>query len=158
EPARPEAWRVSALAAVGARRASPPDPLRALVHLVRPRPRCKPRGVYVSQHRIREDTAMSWWNRSRRQDGTPYRDSGRARGPNRRRRLQLEGLEERMVLSTITLSEFFSGGAPVVRETINGATTDFVNPTAPFMVNTAVAGDTVNILDTSARIAITVNG
>ena len=101
---------------------------------------------------------MKFWNRSIRQDDRPRHSLTRARSPIRRRRLQLESLEERMVLSTYTLSEFFSAGVPVVRETVNGVTTNFVNPTSPFMVNTATAGDTVNVLDTSARVAISVNG
>ena len=79
---------------------------------------------------------MRFWNRSSRQDDRSHRDVTRPRGPSRKRRLQLESLEERMVLSTYTLSEFFSAGVPVVRETVNSVTTNFVNPTSPFMVNT----------------------
>jgi hypothetical protein len=70
----------------------------------------------------------------------------------------LERLEERKVLSTFTLSEFFSGGVPVVRETIDNVTSDFVNPASPFVVNTPGGSNTVNILDTSAGIAISING
>ena len=101
---------------------------------------------------------MIMWNRSRRQEDRSRRAFTRARGPSRKCRLQLENLEERTVLSTFTISEFFSAGVPVVRETVDSVTTNVVNPASPFVVNTRGAGDTVNILDTSARIAITLNG
>ena len=101
---------------------------------------------------------MNLWNRSRRQDDSSRRALTRARGPSRKRRFQLENLEERTVLSTFTIAEFFSAGVPVVSETVGNVTTNFVNPASPFVLNTVGAGDTVNILDTSARVPITVNG
>jgi hypothetical protein len=101
---------------------------------------------------------MNLWNQSRRQDERSRRALTRARGPSRKRRFQLESLEERTVLSTFTVAEFFSAGVPVVSETVGNVTTNFVNPASPFVLNTAGAGDTVNILNTSARVPITVNG
>ena len=62
------------------------------------------------------------------------------------------------MLSTFTLSEFLSGGVPVVRETIDNVTSTFVNPASPFVVNTPGGSNTVNILDTFAGIAISING
>jgi len=44
------------------------------------------------------------------------------------------------------------------RETINNVTSTFVNPSSPFVVNTPGGSNTVNILDTSAGIAISING
>jgi hypothetical protein len=101
---------------------------------------------------------MSWWNRSSRRDSRLFRDARRAGGPTRGRRLLLEDLEGRTLLSTYTVSEFFSAGVPVVRERIDNVTTEFVNPGPTFVVNTQGGSNTVNILDTSAGIAVTVNG
>ena len=101
---------------------------------------------------------MRFWKRSIRQDDRSHRDFTRARAPSRKRRLQLENLEERTLLSTYTLSEFSFVGIPTVRETVNGTTTNHVNPPSPFVVNTGSGSNTVNILDTSAHIAITVIG
>jgi hypothetical protein len=69
----------------------------------------------------------------------------------------LEDLEERKLLSTYTLSESLSGGVPIVRETVDGVTTNFLNPASPFVFSTKFGPNTVDILDTSARIAVTVN-
>src|SRR5262245_14121826 len=95
--------------------------------------------------------------RSNRRDDRSHRPSASARGPSRKYRLQLEHLEERKVLSTFTLSESLSGGVPVVRETIDNVTSTIVNPPSPFVVNTPGGSNTVNILDTSAGIAISIN-
>jgi hypothetical protein len=71
----------------------------------------------------------------------------------------LENLEERALLSTYTLSEYyFLGLIPTVRETVNGTPTDHFNPPSPFVVNTGSGSNTVNILNTSAHIAINVIG
>jgi len=71
----------------------------------------------------------------------------------------LENLEERALLSTYTLSEFyFLGIIPTVSETVNGITTDHFNPPSPFVVNTGSGSNTVNILNTSAHIALNVIG
>jgi hypothetical protein len=70
----------------------------------------------------------------------------------------LESLEERALLSTYTLYEIPTPGAPTVYETVDsGAPMKFVNHPSPFVVNTASGSNTVNILDTSAHIAINVN-
>jgi hypothetical protein len=67
----------------------------------------------------------------------------------------LENLEERTLLSTYTISEFkLLGIIPTVAETINGSTSYYYNPSSPFVVNTGGGTNTVNILDTSAGIAI----
>ena len=101
---------------------------------------------------------MRFWKRSIRQDDRSHRDFTRARGPSRKRRLQLENLEERTLLSTYTLSEFRSlREFRLFSETVNNITTDYFNPPSPFVVNTGSGSNTVNILDTSAGIAITVN-
>ena len=97
---------------------------------------------------------MRFWKRSIRQDDRSHRDFTRARGPSRKRRLQLENLEERALLSTYTLSEFYVIGIPTVSETVNNTTTDYFNPPSPFVVNTGSGSNTVNILNTSADIAI----
>src|SRR4051794_16366479 len=120
--------------------------------LVRPLPRCEPWRIGVSNHFLREDTAMRFWKRSIRQDDRPYRDFARARGSSRKRRLQLENLEERALLSTYTVSEFYNLGIPIVRETVDTITIDYQNPPSPFVVNTGSGSNTVNILNTSAGI------
>src|SRR5271166_6757621 len=104
--------------------------------LVRPLPRCEPWKICVWNHFLREDTAMRFWKRSIRQDDRSHRDFTRARGPSRKRRLQLESLEERALLSTYTLSEFYSlpFGFPAVRETVNNIPTTYYNPPSPFVV------------------------
>ena len=99
---------------------------------------------------------MRFWKRSIRQDDRFHRDFTRARGPSRKRRLQLENLEERALLSTYTLSEFYFLGIPTVSETVNNTTTDYFNPPSPFVVNTGSGSNTVNILNTSAHIGIDV--
>ncbi|MGO8902553.1 MAG: C2 family cysteine protease [Isosphaeraceae bacterium] len=101
---------------------------------------------------------MRFLKRSIRQDDRSHRDFTRARGPSRKRRLQLENLEERALLSTYSISESYLAGVPVVSETINNVTTNYVNPASPFVVTTASGSNTVNILNTSAHIAINVNG
>ena len=101
---------------------------------------------------------MRLWNRSSRQDDRSHRDLTSARGPSRKRRLQLENLEERALLSTYTLSEFYSFGIPCISETVNNITTNYFKPSSPFVVNTGGGSNTVNILNTAAHIAITVNG
>src|SRR5271157_28426 len=122
--------------------------------LVRPLPRCEPWRICVSNHFLREDTAMRFWKRSIRQDDRSHRDFTRARGPSRKRRLQLESLEGRTLLSTYTISEFSFFGGPAVQETINGNTTYHFNASSPFVVTTGSGTNTVNILNTSAGIAI----
>src|SRR5271166_335403 len=130
--------------------------------LVRPLPRCEPWKICVWNHFLREDTAMRFWKRSIRQDDRSHRDFTRARGPSRKRRLQLENLEERALLSTYTLSEIYLPipytPMSIVQETVNNTTTDYVNPPSPFVVNTGSGSNTVNILNTSAHIAINVIG
>jgi hypothetical protein len=93
-----------------------------------------------------------------RHDDLSPRDCGPARGPSRKRRLQFENLEERTLLSNYTVSELYHLGIPTVRETVNGATTDYYNPASPFVFNTGSGSNTVNILDTSAGIAIKETG
>jgi hypothetical protein len=72
----------------------------------------------------------------------------------------LENLEERSLLSTYEISEFVltnlthNFNIPVVSETVNNVRTDYFNPPSPFVVNTGGGSNTVNILDTSAGIAI----
>src|SRR5947209_7902897 len=100
---------------------------------------------------------MRLLNLLKRRDDRSRRPSTSVRGPSRKYRLQLEHLEERKVLSTFTLSEFLSGGVPVVRETIDNVTSTFVNPPSPFVVTTGSGSNTVNILDTSARVPISIN-
>jgi hypothetical protein len=82
----------------------------------------------------------------------------KARGPSRNRRFRLECLEERALLSTYTLSEFYFFNTPAVTETVNNVTTIHYNAHSPFVVNTGAGNNTVNILDTSAHVAINVNG
>ena len=98
---------------------------------------------------------MRFWKRSIRQDDRSHRDATRVRGPNRKRRLQLENLEERTLLSTYTLSESYVNGISTVSETINNTTTLYSKPSSPFVVNTGSGSNTVNIRNTSAGIAIT---
>src|SRR6516225_1632976 len=100
---------------------------------------------------------MRFWKRSIRPDGHPHRASTKARGPSRNCRFRLERLEERALLSTYTLSEYYFFGTPVVTETVNNITTQHFNPPSPFMVNTGGGSNTVNILNTSAHIAISVS-
>ena len=105
---------------------------------------------------------MRFWKRSIRQDDRSHRDFTRARGPSPKRRLQLENLEERALLSTYTLHEIYIpipfAPISIVQETVNNTTTDYYNPPSPFVVNTGSGSNTVNILDTSAHIAINVIG
>jgi hypothetical protein len=101
---------------------------------------------------------MSFWKRLIRQDDRSHRDFTRPRGPSRKRRLQLESLEGRALLSTYTLSESYLFGFPMVTETVNNTTTNYFNPTSPFAVNTGSGTNTVNILNTSANIAINESG
>jgi hypothetical protein len=106
---------------------------------------------------------MSFWKRSIRQGGHPHRASTKTRGPSRKRRLQLENLDERALLSTYTLSETFlpiltlhQHGVWKVVETVNNVTTTYVDPPSPFVVSTGNGSNTVNILNTSAGIPINV--
>ncbi len=103
---------------------------------------------------------MRFWKRSIQQDDRSHRDFTRARGPSRKRRLQLENLEERALLSTYTLSEsyipFPNNPIPIVLETVNNTTTPYFNPPSPFIVKTGSGSNTVNILNTSAHIGIDV--
>jgi hypothetical protein len=69
----------------------------------------------------------------------------------------VENLEERALLSTYTLSETYTSGIfrlPEVVETVNNVTTIYFHPPSPFIVNTGSGSNTVNILNTSAGIAI----
>jgi len=103
---------------------------------------------------------MRFWKRSIRQDDRSHRDFTRARGPSRKRRLQLENLEERALLSTYTLVEAYIpipyAPLSIVLESINNVTTQYVNPPSPFVVKTGSGSNTVNIVNTSAHIAIDV--
>jgi hypothetical protein len=47
---------------------------------------------------------------------------------SKRRGFQLEHLEERTLLSTYTISEFYFFGNPAVSETVDNVTTDYYNP------------------------------
>ena len=70
----------------------------------------------------------------------------------------MENLEERALLSTYTLSEIYIpipfAPISIVQETVNNTTTTYYNPPSPFVVNTGSGSNTVNILNTSADIAI----
>ena len=102
---------------------------------------------------------MRFWKRSIRQDDRSHRDVTRARVPSRKQRLQLENLEERHLLSTYTVSEsYLFGIIPTVTETVNNTTTNYYFPSSPFVVNTGSGSNTVNILNTSAHIAINETG
>jgi Calpain family cysteine protease len=100
---------------------------------------------------------MSFWKRSVREDDRNRGIFTRARNLSRKRRLHLENLEERALLSTYSISESYINGVPIVSETVNSTTTTYSNPTSPFVVNTGTGSNTVNILNTSAHVAITVN-
>jgi len=72
----------------------------------------------------------------------------------------LENLEERALLSTYTLVEAYIpipyAPLSIVLESINNVTTQYVNPPSPFVVKTGSGSNTVNIVNTSAHIAIDV--
>ena len=101
---------------------------------------------------------MRFWKRSIRRDSRSQRDFARARKSVWLRRPQLENLEERTLLSTYTISEHYSLGTPIVSETVDGVTTNYGTSGSPFVFSTASASNTVNILDTSAGIAINESG
>jgi hypothetical protein len=74
----------------------------------------------------------------------------------------LEDLEGRTLLSTYTLSEFYSyfaGSAiPAVKLTVDNTTTYYFNPPSPFVVTTSWGNNSVvTILDTSAHIPVEVD-
>src|SRR5262249_30800976 len=89
-------------------------------------------------------------------DGS-YRNSSSARLP-RRRRLNVENLEERTLLSaTATVSESDVEGVPTVTVEIKGVDHTYTPPSgAAFQFNRN--GFTVNILNTSAEIPVIVAG
>jgi len=105
---------------------------------------------------------MRFWKRSIRQDDRSDRDFTRARRPSRKRRLQLENLEGRALLSTWTLSETF--GTKGVREVVvqfNNRPPTIVPITAnppPTFVLIPYEFDTVNVLDTKAGVPILIRG
>jgi hypothetical protein len=100
---------------------------------------------------------MRFCKRSSRQEKNPRRDFTKARSPSRKCRFRLECLEDRALLSTYTISEFYFFGSQAVSETVDNVTTNYYNPPSPFVVNTGSGSNTVNILDTSAHVAINVN-
>jgi Calpain family cysteine protease len=73
----------------------------------------------------------------------------------------LEDLEQRTLLSTTAISESYSGSTPVVIAVTDNVRKEYINPPSPWTFHTGNAmtgGNTVNILDTSAGIAIVVVG
>jgi hypothetical protein len=99
---------------------------------------------------------MRFWKRSICQDGHSRRDFTKPRSTSRKRRFQLENLEERALLSTYTLFEYFDNNqTPVLEEIITGQQTNFyINPSGPVDISTGSGTNTVNILDTKAFIGI----
>jgi hypothetical protein len=93
---------------------------------------------------------MSLWKRSISQDSHHHRASNKARYPSRKRRLQLENLEERALLSTYTpsgnlpltepglLTSSIGVVTPATRLVVTSQPPAFVKPGSPFGFKVAV--------------------